>query len=149
MIDTARPVIQDLIRRRKLDDARAADARLAATQSQSTVLDALGDGGFVSHRDLAISRARVAESLFVDLAQFEIEAANAGLLPARLARRLVAFPLFIIDGCVTVGMLDAADPYALDQIRQRTHLEVEAVFCEAPLLRALIARAYPPGPDAA
>lgn len=105
-------------------------------------LESLVTLGVISHRALAITRAKVCEYPFVDLPLYEIEHKNAGLFPRALAEKFQAFPLFVFEQTVTVAMLDPLNLQAIDQIRQLVKREVEPVVCDAQLLKGLIARAY-------
>jgi type II secretory ATPase GspE/PulE/Tfp pilus assembly ATPase PilB-like protein len=105
-------------------------------------LESLVNLGVISHRALAITRAKVCEYPFVDLPLYEIEHKNAGILPRALAEKYHVFPLFVFEQTVTVAMLDPLNLQAIDQVRQIVKREVEPVVCDAQLLKGLIARAY-------
>jgi type IV pilus assembly protein PilB len=121
------------------DVRRAAEAPLKPGEN---LLDALVSIGVISSRKLAISKAKICEYPFVDLAQFEISIQNMKYLPRAMAERLTAFPLFVLDGTATVAMLDPLNLQAIDQIRQILKTEVDPIIADAEQLRALIARAY-------
>lgn len=147
MIDPDRIAIQDLIKRRRINDN---DVRRAARHSdvdQITLADALIELGLISARDFAIARARIREVPFVDLDAFEINPSNATLLPADIAKKFGALVLFLIDGIATVGMADPADPIALDRVQRALHAQVDPVLCEPHALAALIDRITPTPPQ--
>lgn len=105
-------------------------------------LESLVNLGVISHRALAITRAKVCEYPFVDLPLYEIEHKNAALLPRALAEKFQVFPLFVFEQTVTVAMIDPLNLQAIDQVRQIVKREIEPVVCDAQLLKGLIARAY-------
>lgn len=111
-------------------------------------LESLVNLGVISHRSLAITRAKVCEYPFVDLPLYEIEHKNSAILPRALAEKFQVFPLFVFEQTVTVAMLDPLNLQAIDQVRQIVKREVDPVVCDAQLLRGLIARAYSLGQSA-
>ncbi len=79
---------------------------------------------------------------FCGLGDYVANLQNAQLVPEEVARRHVMFPLFVLDGIVTLVMADPSDINGVDQVRRRTRLEVEPVFASASDVMALIERAY-------
>ena len=116
--------------------------RAEGTGTEHDVVGALVAQGSVSARDVALTRAVVCETPFVDLSRYDITLQNAELLPRALADAHTAFPLFVFDDGAVIGMADPLDFRGLDQIRQRLERDVDAVLCEASELQELIARAY-------
>jgi len=98
--------------------------------------------GAVTSHALSIARAMIAELPYVDLDHYELDMHSAELLPRSLAESLVAFPLFVLDDGITVGMLDPMDFRAVDQLRQHLGADVYAVAAEPEKLHRLISRAY-------
>lgn len=124
---------------------RQPDVERAAEQARVTgvsVPEALVAIGVLSSRVLAISRAKITEYPFVDLAAFAVDITNAELLPRAVSERFSAFPLFIIDGLATVAMVDPLNLQAIDLIRSTLKRDVDLVICDPEQLRALIAKAY-------
>lgn len=113
-----------------------------AGRAGGDVLEQLVSGGAVTHRILAIARAKICEYPFVDLAAYEVDHRNAQSIPRNVAERLVVFPLFVFDNIATIAMLDPLNLQAIDQIRQILKREVDPVVCDAQALKGLIARAY-------
>lgn len=142
MLDSAQFILRDLLDRNKITDEDVARAGEYAVEHQIGVLDSLVANEKLSHRDLAVTRARICEYPFVDLDRFDIDIGNASLIPSTTAEKLGVFPLFVLDGVVTVAMIDPLDLQAVDQVRQITRLDVEPALCDERLLRALITRAY-------
>lgn len=117
-------------------------AAVEAARDRVSVLDALVAQNTITRRQIAITLAEIFECVFVDLAVFEINIRNTSILPRSTAQRLQAFPLFILDGSVCVGMADPLDLSAVDQLRRILKTEIEPVLCEPRELGELIARAY-------
>ena len=133
-------VIAQLLEDGLVQEASARQAQRAG-QSSGTLEDLI-ESGVVTARQVAIARASVCETPFVDLSWFEIDYLNAQLLPRALADKHTAFPLFVLDGQITVGMADPFDLRGVDRIRAVLKGDVRAVLCEPAELRRLIGRAY-------
>jgi len=122
-----------------------ADLRRATEHAMSTggdLLDSMVTLGIATTRRLAIAKAKICEYPFVDLSHYDVDFRNTRLVPRAVAERLVAFPLFIIEGVATVAMLDPLNLQAIDQIRQLLRCDVDPVVADAEQLRALVTRAY-------
>jgi type IV pilus assembly protein PilB len=141
-MDSKHFIVRTLVADGLIAEADVRRATEHAAKTGESLLDALVSLGVISSRRLAISKARICEYPFVDLAQFEISIQNMRYLPRAVAERFTAFPLFIIEGTATVAMLDPLNLQAIDQIRQIIKCDVDPVIADAEQLRALIARAY-------
>lgn len=142
MLDAGEFVIRDLIDRGRLSEAHVEQARAHAAEHDMSVINALVDLRIIDSRELAITRAAICESPFVDLDAFDIDFQNAALMPRSAAEKHGAFPLFNVDGVVTVGMVDPLNLRAVDAVRQALKSDVVTTLCEEEALRALISRAY-------
>lgn len=125
-----------------IDDQKIAAARRFAQEHELDLVDALVKSKTLTGRDIALTRAQLCETPFVALSDFEPCYANTQLLPRSVAERCCAFPLFMIDGVLTLAMDDPLNLGATDQIRQIVKCEVDPVLAERDELRALITRAY-------
>jgi type II secretory ATPase GspE/PulE/Tfp pilus assembly ATPase PilB-like protein len=135
----------DFLVREMIDRGLASPEEVERARSEHPELDvatALSEAGVVPARDVALARAVVCETPFVDLSRYDVTMGNAELLPRSVAEAHTAFPLFVFDRGAVVGMADPLDFRGLDQIRQRLGRDVEAVHCEPGALRELISRAY-------
>ena len=117
-------------------------ARRYAVEHQLDLVDALVESKTISGKAVALTRASVSEVLFVELSDYETSFANARFVPRAMAERHCIFPLFVIDGLLTLAMDDPLSLEALDQVREIAKCDVEPVLCERKRLRELIARAY-------
>ncbi len=79
---------------------------------------------------------------FCDVSGFIPNLQNANLVPEDIARRHVLFPLFVLDGLVTLVMADPLDVAGMDQVRLRTRMEVEPCLGSPSDIMGLIERAY-------
>jgi type IV pilus assembly protein PilB len=75
---------------------------------------------------------------FVDLADYEIDAAAARLVPETLARRYLALPISWLEGRLVVAMADPSNVFAIDDIRAVTGAEVRQVVATAEAVTAAI-----------
>lgn len=135
-------LVRTLVAEGVITDADARRAHEHAATEGRDVVESLVALGLVSAQRLAIERAVICEYPYVDLGVYEVDIRNAALMPRALAERVLAFPLFCIDGHATVGMADPLNLQALDQVRQVLKAEVDPVLCDAEQLRATIAKAY-------
>ncbi|MCR9217091.1 MAG: GspE/PulE family protein [bacterium] len=117
-------------------------AREQARASGGSVEEALLANGTVTGRDLALARAILCEYPFVDAEQYEVDINNATLLPRSVAEQAVAFPLFVGDGVITVGMSDPLNLKAIDQLRRILRAEIDPVLCEETTIRSIISKSY-------
>ncbi len=133
---------QALVEAGYLDADRLAQIKAQAVEEGSSPMQAAVALGFVTASQLAIVKAGVHEVPYVNLANYEVNFANANLVPKSIADRFLLFPLFHLDGVLIVGMDDPLDLTAQDQVRQHARCEVEPVLCDPEQLKALINRAY-------
>jgi type II secretory ATPase GspE/PulE/Tfp pilus assembly ATPase PilB-like protein len=134
---------EDRVSRAQLEAAR----RYVAEQPQGGEVDlveALIATEALTGREIALVKADVCEAPFVNLADYEPCYANTALLPRSIADRYCAFPLFMVNGVLTLAMDDPLNLEATDQVRQLVGpgTEVDAVLCDREQLKALIARVY-------
>ncbi|MCK4871375.1 MAG: type II/IV secretion system protein [Phycisphaerales bacterium] len=142
MIDVGDFIQQALAEAGYLDDDRLAQAKAKAADEGIEPHEAAVALGFVKAHELAIVKAGVHEVPYLNLAHYEISFTNTTLVPRSVAEKFTLFPLFDIDGVLTVGMDEPLNLNALDQVRQHARRDVEVVLCEPEQLRALISRAY-------
>jgi len=120
-------------------------ARQEAGARSLTPIDALQSLSLASSRDIALVRALVCETPFVDLNHFEIDLTHASLLDRSIAETHQVFPLFVMDPGVIVGVADPLNYRGLELVRQRLGREIEVVICEPKALKRLIDRAFRQG----
>ena len=130
-----------------LAEQRITPEQLTAVRSYSSeknvdLVDALVQTKTLSGRDLALVKADVCEAPFVELDDYDACFANTQVLPRPIAERYCLFPLFMIDGVLTVATDDSMNLEAMDQVRRIAKCDVDAVICDRQSLRELIARAY-------
>ncbi|MEK6703306.1 MAG: GspE/PulE family protein [Planctomycetota bacterium] len=142
MQDSSHYIVRALLAEGVVGEADVKRAQEHASTIGRDVVESLVELGVVSARRLAIERAKICEYPFVDLSHFEIDFNNTKLIPKGVVERLMSFPLFLIEGTATVGMLDPLNLSVIDQLRQFLKMDVEPVLCDSDQLRALIARAY-------
>ena len=131
-----------LLEEERITTAQLETARRHAREHDVDLEDALLAMSAVGSTELAMVKADVCEVPFVELAEYEVCFANTRIVPRSLAERFLLFPLFLIDGVLTLATDDPLNLEALDQIRQVTRCEVDAVLCDRTRLRKLISRAY-------
>jgi type IV pilus assembly protein PilB len=117
-------------------------ARRHGVENDVDLVDALVQMELLSSREIALVKADVCEAPYVALTDYETFYHNTTIVPRAIAERYCAFPLFMIDGVLTLAMDDPLNLEATDQIRQIAKCEVDAVLSDREQIRALIARAY-------
>ncbi len=142
MLDASEFVVRDLLDRGRISDADVERSRAHAEREGIGSIEALQALGVVDSREIAITRAAICESPFVDIEAYDIDNNNAELMPRSAAEKHGAFPLFNVEGVVTVGMVDPLNLRAVDAVRQVLKADVVTVLCDEEPLRALISRAY-------
>ncbi len=135
-------VIAALLEEGLIDKAAAANASRVALERGISPSEALVLTKVLDARAVALVRAQTTEYPFVDLAWYDINLNNTGLVPRGVAEALVAFPLFVTQDVATVGMANPLDLKAVDQLRSLLNLEIDPVLCDPESLRGLIERAY-------
>ena len=139
-----RALIDDgLLSHEKLEEAR----RYMASHGSADLVDALVGSKTLTGRQVAMSRAALFEVPFVVLTDYEVSLSNSSLVPRSITDRYGVFPLFMVDGVLTLAMDDPMNLDAMDQVRQVAKCEVDGVLAERGELRGLIARAYSLGHD--
>jgi type IV pilus assembly protein PilB len=117
-------------------------ARQYAADQDVDLAEALVRSEALSRRQISLVQADICEMPFVDLDDYVPSFANTALVPRAVAERYTLFPLFMIDGVLTLGMDDPLNLEAADQVRQIAKCEVDPVLCERAALTALISRSY-------
>jgi len=125
-----------------LDNEQLEAARRWSIEHDVDLVDALVQTETLTSRQIALTKADVCEVPFVELTDFETCYANATLIPRNIAERHCTFPLFLIDGVLTLAMDDPLNLEATDQVRQIAKCEVDAVLGDREQIRALIAKAF-------
>lgn len=125
-----------------IDSQKLADAKKYGTENNLDLVDALVRSQALTGRDIALTKADLCETPYVELTDYEPAYVNTQLIPRVVAERFCAFPLFMIDGVLTLAMDNPLNLDATDQVRQIAKCEVDPVQCERQALRELITRAY-------
>lgn len=149
MLNSAEYLVRSLIDEGLLTVAQVEQVKLAASEQGQSVESALGSLGLVTPRDIGLVKATLYEVPFVDIASYDIDIANAGLLPRGVAEKHQCFPLFVHGAVVTVGMADPLNIKAIDQVRHFIKGEIEAVLCVPEALASLMNKAYSLAPGSA
>ena len=133
---------QTLLEEGRITAEQLEEARRYGIEHQVDLVDALISTDTISGRDIALAKASICEAPFVDIEDYEACFANTRFVPRSVAERYCLYPLFKIDGVITLAMDDPLNLEAMDQARQFAKSEVDAVLCDREKLRPLISRAY-------
>ncbi|HKQ49339.1 MAG TPA: GspE/PulE family protein [Phycisphaerae bacterium] len=111
------------------------------------------DGGFdletairknrvLTETNLQALRAMRLEATYCNVSEFLPRLSNSELIPEELARRHLMFPMFVLDGVITLAMENPGDLAGIDQVRRQTRQEVEVCAGSRSEILGLIERAY-------
>ena len=117
-------------------------ASRAEGEADAALATALIGDGLVLEEDVAAAMALQLAVPFVDVHAFAIPATNRSMVPDELMRRHRLFPLFLIDGTITLAMRDPLDLAVIDQVRLRTGCHVDQCQVAPSVLESLIERAH-------
>lgn len=118
-------------------------AYMAEAQECDTGLESvLRKHRVLTETNLHALRAMRAAAIYCNLSDFIPRLQNSDIVDEELARRHVMFPLFVLDGVITMIMEDTNDLAAIDQVRRMTRLEVEVCAGSRCEVLGLIERAY-------
>jgi len=150
VLNTAEYLLRSLVDEGLLSLAQIEQAKRTASEKGVGVEEALVTQALVSPRDIGLVRASMLEVPFVDLSCYDVDINNARLLPRSVSEKHQAFPLFVQESVVTVGMADPLNIKEIDQLRQIFKGEIEPVLCVPEALAGLMSKAYSlaSGPDA-
>jgi type IV pilus assembly protein PilB len=101
---------------------------------------ALVERGLVTEAQLASARAALAEVPFVELMEFPIDRAAVAMVPSGLCRRYQVLPIGIVEGVLTLAMVNPGDVVAIDDVRAAARMRVRPVVAAPSDLKAAIDR---------
>jgi type IV pilus assembly protein PilB len=100
--------------------------------------EVLIDLGFVTEETLADTLSKQLGLPFKDIKSLHVSPEVVQTIPEAVARKYKVLPVEIIDGKLTLAMVDPLDVLAMDEIKRRTRLDVEpVVVVGSELLKAL------------
>ena len=101
---------------------------------------ALVEQGLVSEVQLASARAIQANLPFVELAEYPVDRNAVSRVPAVMCRRYQVLPIDIIDGVLTLAMVDPGNVFAVDDVRAAAKMQIRPVVTAPSDLKAAIDR---------
>ncbi len=82
------------------------------------------DKKYVTEQDMALSMGRCTDTPFINLAKLRVEPEIAELIPKEMAKNYKLTPVARLGTKLFVAMVDPLNVLALDDVRQRTKLDV-------------------------
>src|SRR5579884_2277389 len=116
---TEQQVIDTLLSGGMLSEAKLAEAREAARQSNMPLLGYLVNNEFITDEQLTKVNATVAKIPYVNLLSAKVNPEVLKLLPREIAERYMAVPLGEMNNRLVVAMLDAGNVQAVDFLSNR------------------------------
>jgi len=104
--------------------------------------EALLDGGYVTHRDIALARAAQLDVPFCDIKDVTVPMEVLLLVPGAIARTYTLLPIAQKDGRLQVAMANPSDLEPLDLLFRLTRLHPEPMYAEERPLRQAINTLY-------
>ncbi|GGK92041.1 hypothetical protein GCM10007382_10300 [Salinibacterium xinjiangense] len=98
----------------------------------------LVEQGLVTEVQLASARAMQAELPFVELIEYPVDRDAVSRVPAVTCRRHQVLPIDIVDGVLTLAMVDPGNVFATDDVRAATRMQIRAVVVAPADLKAAI-----------
>ncbi|MBG6055659.1 type IV pilus assembly protein PilB [Salinibacterium sp. CAN_S4] len=100
----------------------------------------LVEQGLVTEVQLASARAMQAELPFVELVEYPVDRNAVSRVPAVMCRRYQVLPIDIIEGVLTLAMVDPGNVFAVDDVRAAARMQIRAVVAAPSDLKAAIDR---------
>ncbi|HWH25069.1 MAG TPA: ATPase, T2SS/T4P/T4SS family [Pseudolysinimonas sp.] len=94
----------------------------------------------LSPATVASARAQYAKLPFIELLEYPVDVNAVATVPASMCRRHEVLPVYMLNGQLTLAMVDPGNVFALDDVRATTGLNVSVVVAERSDLLAAIDR---------
>ncbi len=96
----------------------------------------------LTETNLQALRAMRLGATYCNVSEFLPRLANSELIPEELARGHLMFPMFVLDGVITLAMENPGDLAGVDQVRRQTRQEVDVCAGSRSEILGHIERAY-------
>ena len=113
-----------------------------ARESGSDLETAIRKSRVLTETNLQALRAMRLGATYCNVSEFLPRLTNSELIPEELARRYLMFPMFVLDGIITLAMENPGDLAGIDQVRRQTRQEVDVCAGSRSEILGLIERAY-------
>jgi type IV pilus assembly protein PilB len=141
-LETNDELRDQLLTSRILSTAEVAKAESRAQKESVDLATILRKTRVLTCSELEALRAIRLGAPYCNLSDFIPRLQNSDLLTEAMVRRHVMFPLFDLDGIITLVMEDPNDVGGIDQVRRQTRREVEVCVGSRSEILGLIERAY-------
>ncbi|MGE0481903.1 MAG: GspE/PulE family protein, partial [Phycisphaerae bacterium] len=131
-----------LATRGQVTDADVRDALRAAEGDADAAGEWLVGQGRLAAREVVLAKAEQAGLAYIDIADYRVNPENRACLPEALVRAQRVFPLFRLEGVLTLAAAAPLELSVLDQIRLQTGCEVDVGLASEGDIRHLIESAY-------
>ena len=138
---------QMLVQKGLITEEQLNEALEMQKQTTQRIGEILVDLGYVDQRQVYETLAEQQGLEFVDLSRYSIDPAVAQLLDRGTADRHQAIPLARGDGTIQVAMAERDNVIALDDLKLRLQVPVEAKLADPEALTQAINRAYESAPS--
>jgi len=139
-------IIDLLLKQNLITQAQVEKAKDEVKRTGIKLEKALEKLGFITEEDIAEARAAASGFLYMNLADYVIDAELIKLIPESVAIKYKAVPLFKIMDALTVAMVEPGDIQALDHIRRISKVgSVEPVLVSAKSIEKILDSYYGQG----
>jgi type IV pilus assembly protein PilB len=125
-----------------LPPAQLQQLEQVARDGGSDLETAIRKSRLLTETNLQALRAIRQGATYCNVSEFLPRLANSGLIPEELARRHGMFPMFVLDGTITLVMENPGDLAGIDQVRRSTRQDVDVCAGSRSEILGLIERAY-------
>ena len=100
------------------------------------------DLGFISEHNLATFLGRQLHLPFIEIDKQLVDSESVKMIPADLARRLTAIPLYRDKDSMVVAMSDPLNIFGIDDIKKAAHMDIRQVVATRSDIQKAIDRYY-------
>ncbi len=134
---------QMLIEKGHITDEQLEEALAAQEDSTQRIGEILMDLGFIEEQPLYQTLAEQMRVGYVDLTETKVDAGVATLISQDVAKRYTALPIDRgAEGTIRVAMAEPADVMALDDLKMRLQVQVEALLAPPDRIEGMIEKVY-------
>jgi len=98
--------------------------------------------GFITQQEIIIALSDQLGIPYVPLTTYQIDTSTLALIPENYAREHKLTPLFKIGNALNVAMVDPLDVFTIDDISNKTKMEIETAICSEDELNQVLDQYY-------
>jgi len=103
---------------------------------------ALEQLGFITQQEIIVALSDQLGIPYISLTTYQIDTSTLALIPESYAREHKLIPLFKIGNSLTVAMVDPLDVFTIDDLSNKTKMEIEPAICSEEELNQVLDQYY-------